>query len=467
MKRTIYYLTTRILIGSVLIGISFLLPSCEDFVDIDPPITEIVSEDVFDNDAIATAAISGIYTEMFRAQAFTHTLTLNNGRAADEFINFSSDVSFQAFFDNGLDPMNPNLETYWNEFYGYIHSANAIIEGLANSTGVTIEIKEQLEGEAKFIRALCHFYLVNLWGDVPLITTTDFQTNSRVSRTASAQVYEQIIQDLIEAQNLLAEDYSFSGGQRGRPNKSAASALLSRVYLYVGDWQNAEESASEVIINSNYNLASDLNEVFLLNSSETIWQLWSVFSGGGINTFDGELLIFSATPTNVALRDDLLNSFETGDERGANWVGSFSDGTDTWYYPFKYKVQDGNQGVPITEALSMLRLAEQFLIRAEARAQQGNVTGSQDDLNMIRNRAGLTNTTSNDQTSLLAAIEQERRVELFAENSHRWLDLKRTGRTDAVLGVVKPNWQNTDVLYPLPRADFDKNSNLRPQNPGY
>ena len=242
---------------------------------------------------------------------------------------------------------------------------------------------------------------------------------------------------------------------------------MSRVYLYVGDWQNAEESASEVIINSNYNLASDLNEVFLLNSSETIWQLWSVFSGGGINTFDGELLIFSATPTNVALRDDLLNSFETGDERGANWVGSFSDGTDTWYYPFKYKVQDGNQGVPITEALSMLRLAEQFLIRAEARAQQGNVTGSQDDLNMIRNRAGLTNTTSNDQTSLLAAIEQERRVELFAENSHRWLDLKRTGRTDAVLGVVKPNWQNTDVLYPLPRADFDKNSNLRPQNPGY
>ena len=467
MKQIKYFITTRIIIAAVLFTFLFLLPSCEDFVDIDTPITEIVREDVFDNDAIATAAISGIYSEMFRNQAITHTLTVNNGRASDEFENFSADISFQSFFDNSLTPMTADVERYWNELYSYIHSTNAIIEGLANSTGVTIETKEQLEGEAKFIRAFCNFYLVNLWGDVPLITTTDFQTNAKVSRIPNEEVYAQIIHDLIEAQDLLAEDYSFSGGERGRPNKSAASSLLARVYLYVGDWVNAEAQASAVIINTIYSLTTDLNEVFLVNSQESIWQLRSVFDGGGINTFDGELLIFSAAPTNVALSDDLLNAFETGDERSNNWVGSFTDGADTWYYPFKYKIQDGNQGVPITEALSMLRLAEQFLIRAEARAQQNNVVGSQEDLNMIRNRAGLTNTTANDQLSLLNAIEQERRVELFTESSHRWLDLKRTGRADVVLGTIKPNWQQTDVLYPIPRSDFDKNANLRPQNPGY
>ena len=167
------------------------------------------------------------------------------------------------------------------------------------------------------------------------------------------------------------------------------------------------------------------------------------------------------------MRDDLINAFEAGDERSTNWVGRFTDVTGTWYYPFKYKVQDGNQAVPITEALTLLRLAEQFLIRAEARTQQGNFTGAQEDLNMIRNRAGLANTTANDQSSLLMAIEHERRVELFTESNHRWFDLKRTRRADAVLGGIKSNWQPTDVLYPIPQSDFDKNSNLKPQNPGY
>ena len=115
----------------------------------------------------------------------------------------------------------------------------------------------------------------------------------------------------------------------------------------------------------------------------------------------------------------------------------------------------------------VLRLAEQYLIRAEARAQQNNISGSQSDLNLIRNRAGLVNTAANDKTALLTAIEHERQVELFTEWGHRWLDLKRTNRADAVLGPIKaPNWQPTDMLYPIPQTQIANDPNVH-QNPGY
>jgi hypothetical protein len=114
-----------------------------------------------------------------------------------------------------------------------------------------------------------------------------------------------------------------------------------------------------------------------------------------------------------------------------------------------------------------LRLAEQYLIRGEARAHQNNVQGAQEDLNIIRSRAGLGATTANDESSLLAVIETERQVELFAEWGHRWFDLKRTGRADAVLSLEKaPNWQSTDRLYPIPFEEIKINPSLT-QNPGY
>lgn len=115
----------------------------------------------------------------------------------------------------------------------------------------------------------------------------------------------------------------------------------------------------------------------------------------------------------------------------------------------------------------VLRLAEQYLIRAEARVRQNNISGGQSDLNAIRNRSGLPNTTANDQGSLLLAIEQERRVELFTEWGHRWFDLKRTERAEAVLSpFALKDWQSTDVLFPIPQTEREINSRLT-QNEGY
>ena len=107
------------------------------------------------------------------------------------------------------------------------------------------------------------------------------------------------------------------------------------------------------------------------------------------------------------------------------------------------------------------------MIRAEARVQQGNISGAQEDLNAVRSRAGLAETTASDQASLLLAIEQERKVELFAELGHRWFDLRRTNRASVILSPLKAEWQDTDMLYPIPVAEFLNNPNLGNQNLGY
>lgn len=356
-----------------------------------------------------------------------------------------------------------NITVLWDEAYTYIYYANSVLEGLANSDQIRENTAKQLTGEAKFIRAFFHFYLVNLFGDIPYISTTDYLANNVVKRDAVALVYEKIIQDLTDAQALLAEDYSYSGEERVQPNQFAATALLARTYLYTKDWAKAETEASKVIQNTGTYELEVLNNVFLKNNSEAIWQLMTVDGHG--RTEEASTYIPVPTPRYAVLTDHFVKSFENGDSRRSNWIDSMIYNEVVYYFPFKYKVSKWDD--PITEYTTILRLAEQYLIRAEARAQQGNITGAQADLNMIRNRAGLENTTATDQASLLLAIEHERRIELFTEWGHRWFDLIRTGKAGAVLsGFGTKDWQETDMLYPIPQSEIENNLNIT-QNPGY
>ena len=224
-----------------------------------------------------------------------------------------------------------------------------------------------------------------------------------------------------------------------------------------------------MIGNSNYRLLDDLNQVFLKNSEESIWQLMTVTSSS-INTYEGNIFIPVSNNWSRYVTSELLTAFEANDKRREHWIGTYTstDGTNTiTYYPFKYKI---SSGTTITEYSMVMRLAEQYLIRAEARAQQNKVTGAnsaETDVNTIRGRAGLNPTVANTKAAMLLAIEQERRVELFTEWGHRWLDLKRTNRANAVLGALSyKNWQSTDVLFPINTTEMDNNPNLT-QNPGY
>lgn len=442
--------------------------SCKKFVEVGAPQTEITPQAVFENDLSALSALKGIYSLMMTNQSFTKAgIEELTGIASDEFLNYSTRADQIQFFQNSLTSRNSDvLGIFWREPYKYILNANILLEGITKPNQLTPGVIKQIKGEAKFIRAFCHFYLVTLFGPVPYLTTSDYQVNSIASRMPVSEVLDKIEIDLLDAYDLLLNDYSLSNGERIQPNKSAAAALLARIYLYKGSWDKAEQFSSVVIGNSaNYSLLIELNNVFLANSQEAIWQLKPV--APGVNTPQGQLFILTGPPNSasrrVSLTQGLVNSFESSDQRKLKWVGTFSNSSGTWYYAKKYKVALSSN---LTEYSMILRLAEQYLIRAEARANLNKLNEAQSDLNAIRSRAGLSNHTSNDKSLILLAIEQERKVELFAEWGHRWLDLKRTGRANDILGPLKSNWNPTDVLFPIPESERLLNTNLT-QNEGY
>ncbi len=442
-----------------------LFVSCKKFVAIPKPVEQLPAESVFNNDNATLQAITGIYSEMMNnPQQFSNgQVTLLAGMCADELYSYTPGFTDE-FINNEISQNNHgNLESYfWNPCYRYIYAANKIIEGTAKSNSLSPLVKKMATGESKFIRAFCYFYLVNLFGDVPLILESEYQNNQSLPRISKATIYSQIINDLKDAKDLVLSNYPAQ--ERTRPNKMAVSSLLARVYLTMQDWINAETEASFVINSGFYALNNNLNDVFLKNSGETIWQLKPV--NPSRNTWEGYSIIPpspSSAPTYL-VTNNLLNSFELNDQRKTNWLKAHVFASQTFYYPYKYKIISGST---VTEYYIILRLAEQYLIRAEARIYQNNISGAQSDINLIRTRAGLSNTTSNDKPSILSAIEQERRIELFSEWGHRWFDLKRTGRATAVLSLLKPaTWQPTDELWPIPQSQINLNSFLV-QNPGY
>lgn len=444
--------------------IAVTLSACEKFLDIEAPKDSIIESEIFKSDDVATSALTGIYSKMALsgyASGGNTSISISCGLAADELTGYNAT---RDFYENEIPTANTTIATsMWQGLYHSIYTSNAIMEGMTASNGLTPSVKRQLEGEALFVRAFANFYLVNLFGSVPLNLTTDHRINQTTYRKPVKEVYDQIIIDLSKAEGLLEENYITI--ERIRPNKSAAQALLARVYLYLKDWENAEMYASLVIAKTSSYQLLDLDQIFLKNSQEAIWQLMPTVGG---NTSDGNILILTATPTTASLNADFaLNAFEMGDKRKGAWVKIYTNTTGTYYYPFKYKVKSS---INITEYSMVMRLAEQYLIRAEARAHQNKLANSIEDVDKIRARAGLSlikdvNPTIG-QTDLLDVIQNERRIELFSEWGHRWFDLKRTGKINQVLSTVKPKWQATDASFPIPKTEIDRNPNIT-QNDGY
>jgi hypothetical protein len=442
------------------IAISTLFSSCESFVDLGAPPTQVVSQDVFKADATATSAVLGLYS-IGNMTSFVQASTFYPGLSADDIQYNTVNAPYDEFENNALTNTNSLVEnSIWYIAYQQIKNTNNAIYGLNQSQTLTPSLKDQLLGEAKFVRALTYFYLVNLFGDVPMPLTpdADYATNATLPRTPVADVWKQIITDLKEAQAQLPATYA--GTFKARANKYAASTLLARAYLYTKDWANAETSATSVISSQAYTLPA-LADVFVNTSNEIIWQQANLT---GISTFGANFLAASGVIPAFTLVDTLYKSFEDVDLRKTNWTGVTTVGGVKYYFINKYKVRTGTGN----EYNVGLRFAELYLIDAESKAQQGKIAEAKADVDIIRKRAGLaalTSTITKDQ--LLLAIEKERKLELFGEWGHRWLDLKRTGRADAVLGGIRKNtWKSTAVLYPIPENQRAANKNLT-QNPGY
>ena len=261
----------------------------------------------------------------------------------------------------------------------------------------------------------------------------------------------------------MPSDYSISSNQRTRANKWIATALLARVYLYTSDWADAKTQAAAVIGNTAlFGILTDPTKVFTPSNNEAIWQFYN--DNNGYTAIANAMLpnAVAKIPTYV-LAPQQVSAFETGDLRKTDWTASLVYNGTTYYYPYKYKnlVTGAN-----AEYYTVLRLAEQYLIRAEAEAETGDSTDAINDLNIIRTRAALPNYAAANQGPLLAAIQHERQVELFCEWGNRWLDLKRTGTVNAVIGAEKATWKSTAALFPVPAAEISNNANLI-QNPGY
>ena len=474
--------THNILLSILIFSCS--ISGCKKLVEVDAPVTSTNGKNVFTDDGTASAVLTSIYAKMSQMgpiSTSTISTSVFTGLSSDELTLWvGANISSQNYYLNALTTSSRLAPDYWSNYYPVIYSANAALEGLANSKSLTPLIKQQLTGEAQFIRAFSYFYLVNLYGAVPLAVSTDYEANRLLSRSSKVEVWKQIIADLKDAQNLLSDKYlngdaltPYEAGfeERVRPTKWAATALLARVYLYSGDDINAEAEATKLINNSIMYSIATLADVFKMNNTEAIWQLQPVNTGW--NTEDARAFIIPTSGLNdfrnpVYLSNNLLNSFEIGDQRKSNWVDSVTISGTTYKFPYKYKSRTQNN--PVTEYLVVLRLAEQYLIRAEARANQTNIAGAQADLNVIRVRAALDPTTANDKSSLLTAIFHERQVELFTEWGHRWFDLNRTNTVDAVMTPITNQkggtWQTTDKLYPIPLSELQKNPKLV-QNPGY
>lgn len=470
-----FRLTYSIIKGCwVLLGLTMIITiGCKKFLEVPPPKTELVTSNTFSSPLTANGVALGIYSRMVNELGFPYRISQLTGLAGDELQNYSTVPNILTFYGNNVNSQNAFIGTdLWNQPYNFIYNANSILEGV-NASNLTSQLKKQLIGEAKFIRAFWHFYLVNLYGNIPLVTSTDYTVNGSLSRTAIIDVYKQIIADLKDAQQLLNESYISADGittsqERVRPNKSVATALLARVYLYSNDFVNAEIEATKILNQSGYSLVTDLSKVFLKNSSETVWALQPAPSGA-FATPEGNSYVLTTIPSanlsirNTTVSSNLLNAFETGDNRKMSWIGSFN----TYKFPNKYKVRSSTA---LTEYSIVLRLAEQYLIRAEAKAQQNKIAEGLQDVNKIRNRAGLSDTTTTNKDELLDIILHERQVELFSEYGHRWFDLKRTGKIDQVMTAVVTQkgttWSDYKKLFPLPKQSLDSDPNLV-QNPGY
>lgn len=464
----------KMLIAVAVIGIISLMSSCEDFLEVETPNDKLDSNTVFATDQTALSALQGIFNQLFNVGFFnggSQSVSFTGGLYADTYTLTSTTQDLVEFQQNQISPDNNINLNLWSGAYNIIYQANAVLKGVKDNNSLSTSVMDQLEGSSKFIRAFTYFNLLNLYGEVPLILHTDYEENSLASRSSINLIYTQILQDLEDAETLLDENYL--NGERTHLNRYAVQALLARVHLYLENWQEAEAYSSLIIEASAYEVLNDLNEVFLANSPEAIWQISPIGWGNSFtHTREGNLLVKTPTSnTPVILSEDLLNSFSSGeDKRLKEWVDYFINGTDTLYYPYKYKIQFDSSGGSIIEYSTVLRLAEQYLIRAEAQARMGNIEDAIEDLNVIKSRAGepLIGSSENSMTvnDLLEEILLERRREFFSEWAHRWMDLKRFDRTDVLQDKENSNWTNSSTLFPIPFEERMKNPNLT-QNPGY
>lgn len=476
------YQINQFIFGVIIIISGICASSCNKVLEVDSPPYEISITDSYKDDGTATSAVMGIYAQITGTPNKSPQwggLTLYSSEWTAELFKTNTN-GVDDFLTGQLNDRTVLVSSMWTQSYATMLAINTAIIQLNAATALTPAIKSELLGECYFMRAYIYFNLVNLWGSGTALTLSVTLTDNRIAAsTPAVDTYNQIIKDLKIAQNLLPT--TDIAADRGRPNKFAATALLAKTYLYLGQYSDAAAQAKAVIGSSNFSLPAPA-AVFTKTSKEIIWALVPAITAS-TNTITPDGYNFvpagSITPPTFQLSPDLYNAFENGDLRKSSWVlsktvtrGAIST---TYLIPGKYTVSTTTTPAAATQSYIVLRLAEQYLVLAEANYKLNNNAGAVTNLNIIRARAGLPALSSMlSAEQVRAAIEQENRIEFFVEQGHRFFDLKRwpglsnpaLTRADELLPALKPSWTTYNDLWPLPYADLTVDANLK-QNPGY
>ncbi|MEO6230544.1 MAG: RagB/SusD family nutrient uptake outer membrane protein [Ferruginibacter sp.] len=477
-------------ITCLLFSITFLLGACKKtFLDL-APVSNANANAVFktksDFDLAVNAAYSTLYTIYAPkgSMAFTGELMSDNVTVSTLAISGSfTIVDQQAFRDYSIATNNTGVYIFWVDHYTSLYQVNIVLDKIG-AAALDDSYKKQVIAEMKFLRALYYFNLVQLFGDVPLVTGPIVGEEAyAMKRAPKAEVYNLIVSDLKTA----AADLTEPGSEpaKGRASKGAAKSLLGKVYLTMGDKTAAAQILKDVVDNyggSKYGLLPSFgslwgNTTAQKNTKESIFEVQ--FLGGAANPYSTYWSAF-APFENFAITkygggmnmvtDDLYNEYETGDTRRdiSFYLGYDKGGV---FVPIKFNKKWVDLTAPLdggTEASNnnfmILRYADVLLLLSEA-------TGDPQYLNQVRARAGLplfgtAGYPSATYPTIDLAIEHERRME-FALEFQRWFDLKRTGRAVAVLTAKGKAVTADKLLLPVPQYALGQNPNLLPQNPGY
>jgi len=448
----------------ILIAVACMsLSSCKKFLE-NEPIAQVTPDNLFTNEQGAQSAVMGMYRTLLSSSSYGQTSVIVPEFSAGHVNHVASFPEYIEFTGNTIRIDNPWIQTTWSAAYAAINAANNIILRVEEMPAAAIgtERKNQFIREAKFVRALNYFQLARAFGDVPLITAPTGETDElKVPRSPKADVYNQVITDLKEASEL-PNTYSNNAESKGRATGFAAKALLAKVFLYHGsvtkDYSEAARLAKEVITSGGFSLPADYETIWKTeNTSESIFELQfdeqATNNLAAVSNPNASVLFYAAGKSIVDL-------YDSGDKRRDFTVYKNTE-ADPRYYIGKYRIFS-----PATQNFPVIRLAEVYLIHAEAQARvDGNVSAdAYNSYKTVRDRAGLETPAVGSTTldAFVKTVQLEKRRELMFEGE-TWFDYCRTGL--ALTEIMKkpdPNY----YLYPVPDAERRNNPALT-QNPGY
>lgn len=438
------------------ITLLWLIISC-DPLDVEP--TDLIP----DEDAITdlkglNAAVVGVYDGLQRTDISQHYMTFGD-LSADNMEAVGSRIAYRQVADNRINPNNIRMEGIWNAHYDVINRVNTVLDNIDNVEGVSQEQINRKRGEVLFIRALCHFNLVRVFGPIPIKTSATSgitPEDLNIPRSSVTDVYNQIIEDLDNAHAFLE---STGKGVSSLVSDGAVLSLLARVYLHQGDFEKVEEFTGEVM-NLGYELVpGEEYELIFDESSENDEIIFQIdYSDDDVNSLADYYL--PSARFEVGLTEEAYNLFSADDFRAE--IAAPAGSSDLFCDKYTDIAIDSDNSI-------VLRYTDILLMRAEALNELAYVEDGEafNLLNLVRLRAGIPALNSNDlvnQDQFRQAIATERRKEFLGEG-HRWHDLKRTGRALEVLTFLESEDQ---LLYPIPQSEIDTNeSEQMTQNDGY